>query len=141
MIQSDEPILAFSARWSRRHRTFAPGANDCALYCATWVDENNGTQYVQRIQSDWSGPRAVLQTMAEPGAFRRAIISLVGEPTAEVGEERAGDVVLILNNENADTLAIAGASDFAYGIGPHGGYAGINRRDRVLAVWRLECLQ
>jgi len=139
-MKTDEPILEFCARWVRQRRRFAPGDSDCALFCAQWVDQNNSTNMTQRIGEAWGGARTVMRVMAEPGAFRRAIIGLVGEPTANVGEERGGDVVLMLNYEEKETLAIAGVGDFAYGLGPVG-YAGVNRRDRVLAVWSLACLQ
>lgn len=90
---------------ARRHAPFAWGLNDCASFAADAAAEQRWDDPLAELRNDRRGALAALRYEHEIGGMRAALTRALGEPKAVTLACR-GDVLLFVNDEGRDTLAV-----------------------------------
>lgn len=85
------------------HRRFEDEQAGCSLFPARVHDAMTGSDFVERLLSEFKSPRDALKVIAEPGRLRALVMEYLGTPSE--GRPMRGDVVLFDGGEG-DSLGI-----------------------------------
>lgn len=136
-------MAAYLATWNAR--PFVLGSSDCVTFTATWVDREIGTDYMQRVRTEfnYTSTLGALRTINGAGSFQALAEQMLGCPgtCAELlttAPFELGDIALYLNGVGVQTFGVLGEKMI---YGPDRWGVSASRLDRLTHYWRLSELR